>query len=236
MNDRSEAKANDAAQKALKSYMEKAAAGLSNAMDSGGANTQTLSAVIGHFFTTLIPLPDDAVCKKGCAYCCHLRVGVSIPEAIVIFHQLIANTTTEGLNFFRKKVIDAARQGDTLTEQFWQHSKTPCPFLDVKNQQSCLIYELRPFSCRAFHSTDIDACKRGFFEKESVKIPCFPMYRAFTDVHTTLLIQEMEKRGLFSYQVGFVAALALLFESKNPSALVDDWFDGKDVFNCVRLR
>lgn len=64
-------------------------------------------------------------CKKGCSHCCYIPVSISELEA-----ELIEKT----LKIKRKK--------------FSVHDKTqdiPCPFL--KNN-SCSIYDVRPFVCR----------------------------------------------------------------------------------------
>lgn len=207
--------------KLLAAYKSESLGNLSNALDSNGVNIDTLSAVMQHFISSLIKLPEGCACEKGCAYCCHLRVGVSVPEAIVIFNQIKINMTDDCFTFFRSKIEQA-------------FEKSACPFL-APDGHVCLIYDLRPFSCRAFHSTDISICKAGFEKKSPVEIPCFPLYRAFIDVHSTIFIEEMKRRNLFSYQVGFISALHLLFQNAAPFDFIGQWFDGKDVFKPAKL-
>ena len=89
----------------------------------------------------------DAACEKGCGFCCKEAGSIDI-------------TTLEGM------VIKKAMQGFTksrqksLTRIFQQEIKkrenniiAPCPFL-MKNN-ACMIYEVRPFSCRRIYSTHV---------------------------------------------------------------------------------
>jgi Fe-S-cluster containining protein len=74
-------------------------------------------------------IEDKTPCKKGCSHCCKsgMRIDISELEANYIKHKLgIANNT---LNVEEKGYIP---QG-------------PCPFLI---NDSCSIYEIRPYQCR----------------------------------------------------------------------------------------
>ncbi len=250
----------EASKNMLRSHMDQAKENFSSALDHHGLSIGTLSSAMAGFIQNILELPQGSACKKSCSYCCHLRVGVSIPEAIVIFEQIKANATEEGFEFLKQRVMGTAQKGDTLKEQWWLKSNTPCPFLDTQGQSLCLIYDLRPFSCRAYHSTDMDACLNGFEKKETVQIPCFTLYRAFTDMYSSIFIKSMMEIGLFSYQVGFVSALNILFEAQGPETtiknsernrstpdslvskplapnpLIEDWFKGNDVFKRAKLK
>lgn len=216
----------------LKHYMEQARANLSGFLDTQGLHLSALGAAMDRFVSSTLPLPEGAACKTGCAYCCHLRVGVSIPEALIIFNELKSQATPEGFAFLKQKVIQSEQKGNTLEEAFWLSTQTPCPFLDIKGKKTCLIYALRPFSCRAYHSTDLAACRTGFEMGHEQQIPCFPLYRAVTDMYTSVFIQVMAQKGLFSFQVGFVRALQILFEDDTAA---DHWIQGNDVFRSARL-
>jgi uncharacterized protein len=89
----------------------------------------------------------DAACAKGCGFCCKEPGSIDI-------------TTLEGM------AIRKAMQGFTksrqkaLTKLFQQEIKkrennltVSCPFL-MKNN-ACMIYEVRPFSCRRIYSTHV---------------------------------------------------------------------------------
>ena len=93
----------------------------------------------------------DAACEKGCGFCCKEAGRIDI-------------TTLEGL-VIRKTMKGFARSRQkSLTKLFQQEIKkrenkvmAPCPFL-MKNN-ACMIYEVRPFSCRRIYSTHV--CSRG---------------------------------------------------------------------------
>ena len=92
----------------------------------------------------------DAACEKGCGFCCKEAGRIDI-------------TTLEGL-VIRKTMKGFARSRQkSLTKLFQQEIKkrenkviAPCPFL-MKNN-ACMIYEVRPFSCRRIYSTHV--CSR----------------------------------------------------------------------------
>jgi Fe-S-cluster containining protein len=202
-------------------------------LDTHGISLPVLGVAMEQFSESVFDLPEGAACKEGCAYCCHLKVGVSIPEVLVIYNELAAQTTPEGFDFLKERVLSAASKGNTLEEAFWLKTRTPCPFLDVDTHSLCLIYRLRPFSCRAYHSTDLGACQKSFEEGRETLIPCFPLYRATTDMYAGIFTRVLAEKGFFSYQVGFVKALEILFKNKTAS---DQWLIHKeDVFKKAKL-
>ncbi len=216
----------------LASYMDQAIHNLSASIDANGLTLPVLTTSLVQFSQSLFPLPDGTACKKTCAYCCHLRVGVSIPEAIVIFNQIKSNATKEGFEFFKLKTVQTGDGNNITKESWWLKSQTPCPFLDTQGQLTCLIYEIRPFSCRAYHSTDADICQKGFETAQKTQIPCFPLYRAFTDMYSSVFIKTMADKGLYSFQVGFIKALQILFQNHEATKL---WLAGNDVFKAAKL-
>lgn len=77
----------------------------------------------------------DAVCKKGCSWCCRVPVDVSAIEVQYIYDKT------------GHKSLD-------LERGHWWHrepDKTKCPFLV---DDCCSIYEARPFNCRVFATVD----------------------------------------------------------------------------------
>ncbi len=220
----------DRSRQLLSVHMEKARTLLAQFLDNHGVRLPVLRKAMEEFTTNVFKLPDDAVCKAGCDYCCHLRVGVSIPELLVVFYELQAQTTPEGLAYFRKQIAETVAKGNTLTEDFWHAAQAPCPFLNHQGQ--CLIYAIRPFSCRAYHSTGMAVCKTGYEDRCEVKVPCFPLYWATTDMYSSVFIKVLSQMGFASYQIGFVKGLDLLFKDR---ALSDQWLEKKDVFGQASL-
>jgi Fe-S-cluster containining protein len=199
-------------------------------LDQNGVNLPALGMAMEEFTRSVLDLPEGTACQAGCQYCCHLRLGVSIPEVIVIYKQLLAQATPEGLAVIRQRIIDTDRKGNTLLESFWFESRTPCPFLNEKGR--CLIYALRPFPCRAHHSTDVKICRESFEKETSIQIPCFTLYWASTDMYSSLFIKVLADKGFASFQVGFIKALEILFKDDRA---IESWLNKEDVFAIAKL-
>ncbi len=214
----------------LAAHMEKARGLLDGFLDRHGVSLTVLEKAMEEFALTVFDLPGEAACRAGCAHCCHLRVGVSIAELLVIFHGIQDRANPGVQAYFKTRVREVLARGNTLTERFWHGSQTACPFLDEAAR--CMIYEIRPFSCRAYHSTDEKICRQGYEEKREIQVPCFPMYRACTDMYASVFIRVLADKGFAAYQVGFVKGMAILFEDGSAA---DRWLAGEDVFSAAAI-
>ena len=92
-------------------------------------------------------LKIERACQKGCGYCCKEagRIDITTLEGLVIRNAMKELTRP------RQKSLTKAFQ-----KEIRQREKgiiVPCPFL-LRNSD-CMIYELRPFSCRRIYSTHI---------------------------------------------------------------------------------
>jgi len=198
----------------LAAYMKQGREKLTAFFDDHGISLPVIGVAMEQFTQSVFDLPEGAACKQGCAYCCHLKVGVSIPEALVIYNELAAQTTPEGFEFLKDRVLVVAKKGNILEEAFWLTTRTPCPFLNIDKNHLCMIYSLRPFSCRAYHSTELAACQKSFEQGDEALIPCFPLYRATTDMYASIFTRVLAGKGFFSYQVRFIKAIEILFKDK----------------------
>ncbi|WP_321531019.1 YkgJ family cysteine cluster protein [uncultured Desulfuromonas sp.] len=220
----------DRGQELLAIHAKNAHKRLSDFLDQYGTGLEVLGKAIGSFTQAVYDLPESAACAPGCAWCCHLRVETSIPELLVIYRELMAGSTPEGIDSLKKWTKEAASVGDLLDEDLWYQHKLPCPFLD--NNKACLIYSVRPFACRAHHSMDAKLCQKGYEEGRRLMIPSLPLYKASTDIYATIFIKVMADRGFASFPVGFIKGLAMLLEEP---ALAAAWLDGEDVFSPARI-
>lgn len=84
-------------------------------------------------------LKDFSVCRKGCAHCCELPVGVTLFEAAYIEEKT-------GRKYNR-------RASESFDIKPNKHNTTVCPFLN-KETALCSIYEYRPLACRMFATVD----------------------------------------------------------------------------------
>jgi hypothetical protein len=85
-----------------------------------------------------------AVCEIGCNFCCTRmgRIDITTLEGLVILERLesMNRDTRDELN--RKIERDRSEKEKGLT--------SACPFQN--NEGACLIYDVRPFSCRQLYS------------------------------------------------------------------------------------
>lgn len=88
-----------------------------------------------------------SACRKGCSFCCSMAGSIDI-------------TTLEGLRIRTAlKAFPKSRQTSlikALHQEIRKREKgmiAPCPFL-LKNR-ACMIYDVRPFSCRRIYSNHI---------------------------------------------------------------------------------
>jgi Fe-S-cluster containining protein len=86
----------------------------------------------------------DAICKIGCTFCCTdvgnvdttTLEGVIIRERVRKFPERLKRAVTKKVTHNRLE-----KQNKNIV---------PCPFL--KDDDTCLIYDIRPFSCRQLYS------------------------------------------------------------------------------------
>lgn len=100
-------------------------------------------------------------CKKGCATCCTQNVTVTAVEGSIILQHIIKNDRQKS---FAEKLEEAKEltPPPLTTNEYAEacfkgedvdpgqnDNLTPCPFLE---NNTCSIYEVRPFGCRCFGS------------------------------------------------------------------------------------
>lgn len=113
-------------------------------------------------------------CTPGCNHCCRSPVGVVAAEAVLIAH--VVDRTFSAHDRIELKGRMAARKaalegGDPLRTYLL------CP-LNVGGK--CLVYEVRPYNCRMFHSFDVDACERFFAAGETQRgLPVDPVRKQY---------------------------------------------------------
>lgn len=112
-------------------------------MDVKGKRKQ-LKNIYEDFERKADPFKKNAVCKIGCTFCCtHFgNVDIITLEGLII-HEWIAKLNVQDRSGIRKK----------LTQNMEKKANgviSRCPFLTADN--SCGIYDIRPFSCRQLYS------------------------------------------------------------------------------------
>lgn len=106
-----------------------------------------LKQIYNNFEAQTLEYKKDSACEKGCGFCCKAAGRIEI-------------TTLEGLAIRKAMQRFPKPRQKTLTKLFQQEIRkredkivVPCPFL-MKNN-ACMIYAVRPFSCRRIYSTHV---------------------------------------------------------------------------------
>ncbi len=107
---------------------------------------EQLTVIYGRFETESGEFRKQAVCRSGCAFCCTNmgNIDVTTLEGMIIRDHL------SGFSSKKKKEMHSR-----LVRNWEEKEKgriAPCPFL--KADHTCLIYEIRPFSCRQLYSLE----------------------------------------------------------------------------------
>ena len=99
------------------------------------------------FETEAVAYKENAACRKGCAYCCTDAGSIDITtlEGLVILEKVRSLLRPQQVK------VNKALAGDLKKKEKGQSSA--CPFL-MKNK-ACMIYEIRPFSCRRIYSVHV---------------------------------------------------------------------------------
>jgi Fe-S-cluster containining protein len=181
--------------------------GKSTDVDSCVALTERIDALT----TQAIEYFQGVACRKGCSFCCHLRVMVYAHEAIALFRYLNSRIPAEQAAIIRQRLAENAKRGAP---------KTACAFLV---EGTCAAYPVRPGACSGYHSLSREDCERAHSDS-SVTIP---MLQGLHHIATSLdegLDQALAAAGLSNHRVELHAALAALI--RNPT-LMERWRSGR---------
>jgi hypothetical protein len=91
--------------------------------------------------------PGTLACREGCDACCHQRVVLTGPEAIVLAQRIVATRSAEQ--------VDALV--GVLSAQLRKPQRRPCPLLC---QRRCTVYDCRPLRCGGHVAVDARRCDR----------------------------------------------------------------------------
>jgi Fe-S-cluster containining protein len=124
-------------------------------------------------FALLDGVPRAAnACAKGCAFCCHLPVLVTAPEAALL--------------------AEVARRTPDVRARLEKEERR-CPFLG--DDDLCVAYDVRPLRCRAHTSSDRAVCERVFRgERPAAAVPGDPWLRLAAEAIRRGLGEERELR------------------------------------------
>ncbi len=108
---------------------------------------------------------DCVSCEQGCSDCCHALFDLSLVEAMYINNAFTKNIPygkersdilsraadlDRTITRIKRNFYKASKEGKDPTEIMAEAARLrmPCPLLDAQN--SCLLYEYRPITCRLY--------------------------------------------------------------------------------------
>lgn len=143
------------------------------AKSSGAA---ALKAVQKRAFAEIDSLFQQAVaasgksvaCKRGCFFCCYLKVGVKAQEAFVIADFVRSTFTPERIAEVKKQAHENWEKIKGMDASQHLAANLPCPLL---KDGACSVYPVRPMACRQFHAQDVRTCEVSFSHPEDLTSP-----------------------------------------------------------------
>jgi hypothetical protein len=120
--------------------------------------TNAMGYVSGMVELFLTQDPRPLPCRKGCCYCCYLPVEVLAPEALAIAQYVREKFSPEERERLDRAIDDHIKATEGMDQDRRAGCRTiPCPLL---KDGACTVYEVRPMSCRGYHSFDVEQCRR----------------------------------------------------------------------------
>jgi Fe-S-cluster containining protein len=180
----------------------------------------------------------SVACKAGCDHCCHVVVGVTAPEALVIVEQLKRSRSAPELARLMARIAAAHKRTRGLSSSERFRPEYPCVFIEGGR---CSIYEARPLACRGMNSLDATECesrlrdpdaRAEFAEKGGGHLFVEPI-RAFRAVSGGLQLALLELYHLDMRPLDLTAAMHLLLQTRH--SLADRWMAGQRPFESAVL-
>jgi Fe-S-cluster containining protein len=164
---------------------------------------------------------DALACRKGCSWCCHHKVGVTVPEVIAIKAQLEASP--QHLDVIKKRAAELAKDARIFSDTEKPRARIPCALLGEDG--SCSVYEVRPIPCRSWLSTDVESCKKHLDgEGEPMFVLSAARSGRFVQLGLAKVMADIER---FPYLVELTAGLDIALNVPNA---IDRWLAGEPVF------
>jgi Fe-S-cluster containining protein len=106
-------------------------------------------------------------CKPGCTWCCNFLVDARAPEIFAILDYMERELPAAEQARIREEISGNRAMLAPLSDEERLERNVKCPFL---SQARCMIYPVRPQTCRNYHATDVAGCQKAFEEPENTDI------------------------------------------------------------------
>jgi Fe-S-cluster containining protein len=132
------------------------------------AQREALVKIDQVFSETLAETGKSIACKKGCHYCCYLKVDLMTAEAFVIAEYIRTNFSDEEVQEVKANARDNWKKIKRMDVNQHMAANLPCPLLRDGN---CSIYPVRPSVCRQFHANKLKTCEDIFNDPKNLNLP-----------------------------------------------------------------
>jgi Fe-S-cluster containining protein len=170
------------------------------------------------------PPRRPSACVEGCAWCCHKRVGVAVPEVARIAAYVQAGHAPLDSQAILERVkltLEKRRQGSS--------GPAPCPLL-VNDR--CAVYPVRPLTCRGYNSSDPKSCQSSVTDNPRTVVPVYPPQLRLTSLVLDGMRAGLTESGLNGEILELGAALQIALTAEDALA---GWLEGKPTFASARL-
>lgn len=165
-------------------------------------------------------------CGPGCHYCCNVQVLVSPLEALAQALRAEAKLTGREMGALRQRLRSAlALARDLPREELdrWRRIMN-CVLLQ---RRGCLLYGVRPFVCRGWHSLNKQDCIRAYHSGNMRNmVELMPTRRGLPEQVGQGLSFGAKAKGLDTEYRYLPQALETIF-SIGPSRALDMWLAGE---------
>lgn len=157
-------------------------------------------------------------CKKGCNYCCKLRIEAVPPEVFLIARQLRTLPSAD----FNKLIANLEEHSKVARGVRMENFNLQCPLL---KDNACSIYSIRPVMCRKCCSLNVAECMKPHMQPlESVEL----VAKASALIYGSIKAYECAKLPNRSHELGQALLLAL-----TDKTLELRWYRGESVFEPI---
>ena len=176
-----------------------------------------------------LPPPVPQACSAGCAWCCHLRVEVTVPEAIRIADYLREGLSPEAFSQVREQIARVHAQTRGLDGEGRAAAHLPCPLLA---NGLCSVYAVRPLKCRGGNSFDAGKCERYCLRPTRERsMPVYILQYLIAQHAQTGLMAGLYDAGMEPEVLELAAALHVALDAPHAA---ERWLAGEPVFGPAR--
>lgn len=169
-------------------------------------------------------------CAAGCSRCCHgLKIEASVPEAVAIA-EFLRELPPEELAETRAQMAEEAEYAQSLDADARWREQVPCAFLDDASGQ-CVIYDVRPLTCRAHTSMSLEQCEAAARDPERrTPIDKHAAPAAVFGVAKSAITVACAEANLDARSFELTNAVAIALSEPNAA---ERWARGEPVFDAA---